>query len=112
MNDAPRGRRAPPPERLHRRWPAVSESLGSMRRAVRAFAARCGVRDEPAVTLAVSEAATNAIVHAFAGRDAGEIAVEAYCEQDHLCVIVADDGAGMKPRPDSPGIGLGLPLIA
>ncbi len=25
---------------------------------------------------------------------------------------MADDGLGMRPRPDSPGVGLGMPLIA
>jgi serine/threonine-protein kinase RsbW/stage II sporulation protein AB (anti-sigma F factor) len=27
-------------------------------------------------------------------------------------VIVSDEGRGILPRPDSPGLGLGLPLIA
>jgi anti-sigma regulatory factor (Ser/Thr protein kinase) len=27
-------------------------------------------------------------------------------------LVVTDDGHGMSPRPDSPGLGLGLPLIA
>ncbi len=31
---------------------------------------------------------------------------------DELTVIVRDEGAGIGPRPDSPGLGLGLPLIA
>jgi serine/threonine-protein kinase RsbW/stage II sporulation protein AB (anti-sigma F factor) len=26
-------------------------------------------------------------------------------------VVVADDGLGMMPRTDSPGLGLGLPVI-
>jgi serine/threonine-protein kinase RsbW len=99
-------------ERLRRRWPAVSESLSAMRKEIAAFAACCGVRDEPAVALAVSEAATNAIIHAFVDAGPGEIAVDAYCEDDHVCVVVSDDGSGMKPRPDSPGLGLGLPLMA
>jgi len=29
-----------------------------------------------------------------------------------LLVAVRDEGRGMLPRPDSPGLGLGLPLIA
>jgi serine/threonine-protein kinase RsbW/stage II sporulation protein AB (anti-sigma F factor) len=29
-----------------------------------------------------------------------------------LTVIVSDEGRGILPRPDSPGLGLGLPLIA
>jgi serine/threonine-protein kinase RsbW/stage II sporulation protein AB (anti-sigma F factor) len=105
-------RDAPPSDRLRRRWPASSGSLASLRREVSAFAGRCGVRDEPAVALAVCEAATNAIVHAYVETEPGEIVVDAYCEVDHLCVVIADEGAGMKPRPDSPGLGLGLPLIA
>ena len=27
-------------------------------------------------------------------------------------LTVQDDGTGMVPRPDSPGLGLGMPLIA
>jgi serine/threonine-protein kinase RsbW/stage II sporulation protein AB (anti-sigma F factor) len=29
-----------------------------------------------------------------------------------LTVVVSDEGRGILPRPDSPGLGLGLPLIA
>ena len=29
-----------------------------------------------------------------------------------LVIHVTDHGAGMRPRPDSPGLGLGLPLIS
>ena len=29
-----------------------------------------------------------------------------------LTVVVSDHGRGIVPRPDSPGLGLGLPLIA
>jgi serine/threonine-protein kinase RsbW len=33
--------------------------------------------------------------------------------EDHaLRITVRDDGVGMQPRTDSPGAGLGLPLIA
>jgi serine/threonine-protein kinase RsbW/stage II sporulation protein AB (anti-sigma F factor) len=31
---------------------------------------------------------------------------------DRLVVVVRDYGGGMRPRPDSPGLGLGLPLIS
>jgi serine/threonine-protein kinase RsbW/stage II sporulation protein AB (anti-sigma F factor) len=27
-------------------------------------------------------------------------------------ICVCDDGRGMSPRPDSPGLGLGLPIVA
>jgi signal transduction histidine kinase len=33
------------------------------------------------------------------------------CPDEWIEIRVTDDGAGMAPRDDSPGLGLGLPLI-
>jgi anti-sigma regulatory factor (Ser/Thr protein kinase) len=33
-------------------------------------------------------------------------------EADELLVAICDDGMGLSPRPDSPGAGLGLPIMA
>jgi serine/threonine-protein kinase RsbW len=64
------------------------------------------------VALAVSEAVSNAVVHAFRGiGDRGTLMVEVAVEEEWLDVHVTDDGSGMAPRDDSPGLGLGLPLI-
>ena len=41
----------------------------------------------------------------------GRIEMEAELDGDYLCVRVRDHGHGLKPRLDSPGLGLGLPLI-
>jgi serine/threonine-protein kinase RsbW/stage II sporulation protein AB (anti-sigma F factor) len=38
--------------------------------------------------------------------------VAASVDGDALRVTVRDEGMGIVPRPDSPGLGLGLPLIA
>ena len=38
--------------------------------------------------------------------------VAASIEGDSLLVEVCDDGSGMMPRLDSPGLGVGLPVIA
>jgi nitrate/nitrite-specific signal transduction histidine kinase len=38
--------------------------------------------------------------------------VNAAAIEDELWVIVSDDGSGMQPRRDSPGLGYGLKLIA
>ncbi len=62
--------------------------------------------------LAVSEAVTNAVLHAYRDRPAGEVHVEVHRDAAEVRITVADEGAGMRPRPDSPGLGLGLPLIA
>ena len=41
-----------------------------------------------------------------------EVRVVACAEPNRLVVVVRDWGTGMRPRPDSPGLGLGLPTIA
>lgn len=63
--------------------------------------------------LAVSEAVSNVVLHSYRNtRRGGEFTVAIECDDDFLQVIVRDHGCGMQPRMDSPGAGLGLPLIA
>jgi len=65
------------------------------------------------VRLAVSEAVSNVVVHSYREHERrGEFTVSIEWEADVLHVIVRDHGCGMQPRADSPGAGLGLPLIA
>ncbi|HWI08256.1 MAG TPA: ATP-binding protein [Solirubrobacteraceae bacterium] len=74
-----------------------------------------GVREPllSAVKLAVSEAVTNAVLHAYVGAgEPGPVRVAAWLEDGCLLVEVSDDGSGMMPRLDSPGLGVGLPFIA
>jgi serine/threonine-protein kinase RsbW len=40
------------------------------------------------------------------------VCLSARLMDDTVHVVVRDHGRGMTPRPDSPGLGLGLPLIA
>jgi serine/threonine-protein kinase RsbW len=94
--------------------PAVPESVGELRNAVADFARAQGADDAKvmSVQLAVSEAMSNAVVHAFVDRPLpGTISVLAGREGDELWVLIRDDGSGMRPRPDSPGLGVGLPLM-
>jgi anti-sigma regulatory factor (Ser/Thr protein kinase) len=94
---------------------AVPASVPALRGAVAEFIIGAGI-DEPlltAVKLAVSEAVTNAVLHAYVGaRRPGAVHVSAWLGRDDLHVEVSDDGAGMMPRIDSPGLGVGLPFIA
>jgi len=85
-----------------------------MRRAVSAFAIRAGMDDAGAgdVRLAVSEAATNAVMHAYRDGDGDGLRVTAHVVGRDLVVVVTDTGVGLVPRPDSPGLGLGMPLMA
>jgi serine/threonine-protein kinase RsbW len=64
------------------------------------------------IKLAVTEACTNVVVHAYPD---GEGPMEISASLDGttgLILVVRDQGSGIVPRPDSPGLGLGLPLIA
>src|SRR5947208_1730709 len=93
--------------------PAVPESVAPLRRAARELVERCGADERVVadVTLAVSEACTNVVVHAYRGRP-GTLALSAEARNGHVRFVVADRGDGLCPRPDSPGMGLGLPMIA
>ena len=96
-------------------FPSSPPGVGAMRREVAAFAQRAGMDDDGvgSVKLAVSEAATNAVVHAYReNEDEGELKVRAFIDASELVVIVCDTGIGLAPRPDSPGLGLGMPLMA
>ena len=86
-----------------------------MRHEVRDFAERNGASDPNAVALAVTEAVTNAVVHAYVDdAEPGEIevVVQRLPDGEGIEILVCDEGRGMMPRTDSPGIGLGLPLVA
>ena len=98
-----------------RTWDAVPGSLTGIRHAVTDFAVAAGAsrRTRDAVALAVSEAASNAVIHGYVETEPGRILVTAsLLDPERLQIVVADDGSGMRPRLDSPGLGLGLPLIA
>jgi anti-sigma regulatory factor (Ser/Thr protein kinase) len=64
-----------------------------------------------AIRLAASEAITNAVVHAYPG-PGGTFNVSASSLPDELWLLVSDDGAGLRPRSNGAGLGLGLAVIA
>jgi len=100
-----------------RSWtvPAQARNVAFVRESVIEFASENGVQEPRLsdVRLAVSEAVTNAVVHAFrASTEQGTVIVAVtVCPHKWIEIRVTDDGAGMAPREDSPGLGLGLPLI-
>jgi anti-sigma regulatory factor (Ser/Thr protein kinase) len=101
-------------ERFKIRALAVADELPRVRQRVAEYAQTIGASEDVVerARLAASEALTNIIVHAYLGRDPGSMVVEAWCEADHLVIRVSDDGHGLIPRSDSPGLGVGIPIMA
>lgn len=94
-------------------YEATPECIAVVRNQMGALAIDCGLSamEVGDVKLAVSEAATNALLHGYRGAE-GTIRVEARVGDGELLITICDNGPGMSPRPDSPGLGLGLPVIA
>jgi anti-sigma regulatory factor (Ser/Thr protein kinase) len=89
-------------EHLDLRTAAQPEAVAELRHEVVGFANRMGA-DE-----AVGDA-----VHAYGGREPGDIAVEAWRDgNDQLVVVISDDGKGLLPRAHGAGLGFGLGLMA
>jgi len=102
------------PSPLAAAWPAVPDSVPVARHAVMRYLADAATPDPPLkdIGLVVSEGVTNVVNHAYPDGEPGEVRVEVRFHGPELEVVIEDDGRGMIPRPDSPGLGLGLPLIA
>ena len=65
------------------------------------------------IALAITEATTNAVLHAYRDRaEPGAVTIKAEFDDEYVCFYVRDEGSGLAPRVDSPGLGLGLGLIA
>jgi serine/threonine-protein kinase RsbW/stage II sporulation protein AB (anti-sigma F factor) len=91
--------------------PARRESVTAARHAVTAYA-QSQRADAESIALAVSEAVTNAVVHAYAASSDDPIRVAACLNGDAVMVSVEDDGVGIRARSGGDRLGLGLALIA
>jgi anti-sigma regulatory factor (Ser/Thr protein kinase) len=94
--------------------PSRPENVAVVRHALGGFGDALDVPDQALadIKLAVTEACTNVVVHAYPDGREGPLEVQATLSGEQLTVVVRDEGQGITPRPDSPGLGLGLPLIA
>jgi serine/threonine-protein kinase RsbW len=94
--------------------PAVPDSIAVIRQTVSGICEALGAdpRAVGDIKLAATEACTNVVLHAYAGRDDGTIEFDARTADDQLVLLVRDHGNGMTPAPMGEGLGLGLPLIA
>jgi serine phosphatase RsbU (regulator of sigma subunit)/anti-sigma regulatory factor (Ser/Thr protein kinase)/uncharacterized protein YigA (DUF484 family) len=98
-------------EVFRRTFPAEAHELATMRAELRTWLERSGLPTETQedVVLACTEAATNAIEHAYIGRR-GDVLIEAESEDGALQVSVTDHGRWRHPRPDD-SRGRGLELV-
>ncbi len=93
--------------------PARPENVAVVRHVLGALGEAIGL-EEPVIAdmrLAVTEACTNVVRHAYAHGD-GTIDVIVRPRGDAVEVVVADEGRGLGPSPDTAGPGLGMALIA
>lgn len=93
--------------------PARAENVAVVRHAVGGLADVLDVDDQVLsdIKLAVTEACTNVVVHAYPDGE-GHMGLRASVGADRVAIVIHDGGRGIVPRADSPGLGLGLPLIA
>jgi anti-sigma regulatory factor (Ser/Thr protein kinase) len=94
--------------------PARAENIAIIRHALGGFAEAFAVPETKLadIRLAVTEACANVVVHAYPDGQEGTMEVLASFQDGEMVVRVRDWGRGIGPRPDSPGLGLGLSLIA
>jgi anti-sigma regulatory factor (Ser/Thr protein kinase) len=94
--------------------PARPENVAVIRHVLGAFAEAMQLPVELVedMRLAVTEACTNVVRHAYDDDEPGAIDVVIRPNGDRLDLIVSDEGRGIGPSPDLAGPGLGLPLIA
>ena len=100
-------------ERVEIEIAAAAPGVPLVRHALRGLLSGLEVDDDVIadIALAVTEACTNVVIHAYADAE-GPMEIRAALGDSELSVVVRDDGRGVVPRADSPGLGLGLPLIA
>jgi serine/threonine-protein kinase RsbW len=103
----------PAPPDLVLSLPARAENVAVVRHAFGGLGEALDVPEQllSDIKLAVTEACTNVVIHAYPDGE-GPMEVRAALGEEELSIVVRDEGRGVVPRADSPGLGLGLPLIA
>ena len=91
---------------------AVPEAVPALRHSLVEFVRAAGADEQQceAVRLAISEAITNVVLHAY-GSERGLVHLSASIAGSEIWVTVADDGRGITAPSEHPGLGQGLALI-
>jgi anti-sigma regulatory factor (Ser/Thr protein kinase) len=100
---------SPVPDDLVLELPAEPRVLSPMRRTVRRWLRHMGADSDEAaeITLAASEACTNAIEHAYSPAPA-HFALHARADDGEVSITVRDSGQWRTPRGDHRGRGLAI----
>src|SRR5689334_25074115 len=94
--------------------PARPENVSVIRHVLGAFAESLRLPDDLVedMRLAVTEACTNVVRHAYPPELPGPVEISIVPTEDQVSVVVADHGRGIGASSDTTGHALGLPLIA
>jgi anti-sigma regulatory factor (Ser/Thr protein kinase) len=107
---------SPTNERLvyERALPAAPDSVVMVRRELDTALSRAQVEATRRydIALVMTEAAGNAVLHAYPPLPPGLLFVDAAVTGRNLLLRVCDCGRGIQPRADRPGLGLGLSMMA
>jgi anti-sigma regulatory factor (Ser/Thr protein kinase) len=98
---------------LSESYRANPEVISKLRHAVADYARSVGIDGAQldGVRLAVSEAVSNIVLHAYPSSEPGYVHLTARVVGDEFWVLVADDGRGHNASPLRPGLGWGLAFI-
>jgi serine/threonine-protein kinase RsbW len=93
--------------------PSTIHSVPELRNAAREFARDNGVERLDEVALAISEACTNVVMHAYdVDEPEGWLHVTGRRDGSVVYLTVGDHGHGMRGRKRSSGLGLGLAIMS
>jgi serine/threonine-protein kinase RsbW len=99
---------------VHLALAAEAVNVGVCRQAFMGMCEALGLDEniQANVGLAVTEACTNVVLHAYSAADApGLMEIDVF-GGDGLTIVVRDEGRGPATYSEAGGMGLGLPLIA
>ena len=106
--------RGEPAEFVHQVWPAHARQLAPMRTEVRRWLAPLVLPGdaEDDVVLAVNEAASNCVDHAYAAANAdGTVELTFWTEARCVCIEIVDHGVWRTPADQPTGRGRGIDIM-
>jgi anti-sigma regulatory factor (Ser/Thr protein kinase) len=94
-------------------YEAEPRAVGMARDVIGGLARDCGAGEEDVdrVRIAVSEAVSNGVLHAYGNDGGGSVRVVAGFAHGELVLVVEDDGCGLGQAAPSDGLGMGMTII-